>query len=214
MTDSLILDIDGTLWNTTDVVAEAWNKMIEEFYPQVPRVTGAMLKQQFGKTMKVIADNLFSVLTEEQRDDLIKLCCKGEQKELVDCNKKLTYPHVIKTIKKLSKKIPLFIVSNCQSGYIELMIKKNKIEKFITDFECYGNTKLDKDENIKLLVKRNNLQHPAYVGDTQGDYAACKKAGVPFIWASYGFGKPEDEDYFAKIDDFSELIRLIKLNRK
>ena len=87
-------------------------------------------------------------------------------------------------------------------------MKKNKIEKYITDYECFGDTRLGKDENIALVVKRNNLQKPAYVGDTQGDYEACKKAGVPFIWASYGFGKPESEDYFAKISDFSELLKL------
>ena len=158
--------------------------------------------------MNIIADNLFPSLSQEQKDELLKLCCIGEQKELEENKEKLTYPNVVKTIKKLSKKIPVFIVSNCQTGYIELVMKKNKIEKYITDYECFGDTRLGKDENIALVVKRNNLQKPAYVGDTQGDYEACKKAGVPFIWASYGFGKPESEYYFAKISDFSELLKL------
>lgn len=206
--DSLILDIDGTLWNTTEVVAKAWNAQIKEHFPNLKTVTSDILKTQFGKPMNIIADNLFPSLSQEQKDELLKLCCIGEQKELEENKEKLTYPNVVKTIKKLSKKIPVFIVSNCQTGYIELVMKKNKIEKYITDFECFGDTRLGKDENIALVVKRNNLQKPAYVGDTQGDYEACKKAGVPFIWASYGFGKPESEDYFAKISDFSELLKL------
>ncbi|MBP5568339.1 MAG: HAD family hydrolase [Treponema sp.] len=206
--DSLILDIDGTLWNTTEVVATAWNAQIKEHFPNLKTVTADILKTQFGKPMNIIADNLFPSLSQEQKDELLKLCCIGEQKELEENKEKLTYPNVVKTIKKLSKKIPVFIVSNCQTGYIELVMKKNKIEKYITDYECFGDTRLGKDENIALVVKRNNLQKPAYVGDTQGDYEACKKAGVPFIWASYGFGKPESEDYFAKISDFSELLKL------
>ena len=206
--DSLILDIDGTLWNTTEVVARAWNAQIKEHFPNLKTVTADILKTQFGKPMNIIADNLFPSLSQEQKDELLKLCCIGEQKELEENKEKLTYPNVVKTIKKLSKKIPVFIVSNCQTGYIELVMKKNKIEKYITDYECFGDTRLGKDENIALVVKRNNLQKPAYVGDTQGDYEACKKAGVPFIWASYGFGKPESEDYFAKISDFSELLKL------
>ncbi len=206
--DSLILDIDGTLWNTTEVVAKAWNAQIKEHFPNLKTVTADILKTQFGKPMNIIADNLFPSLSQEQKDELLKLCCIGEQKELEENKEKLTYPNVVKTIKKLSKKIPVFIVSNCQTGYIELVMKKNKIEKYITDYECFGDTRLGKDENIALVVKRNNLQKPAYVGDTQGDYEACKKAGVPFIWASYGFGKPESEDYFAKISDFSELLKL------
>lgn len=206
--DSLILDIDGTLWNTTEVVAKAWNAQIKEHFPNLKTVTADILKTQFGKPMNIIADNLFPSLSQEQKDELLKLCCIGEQKELEENKEKLTYPNVVKTIKKLSKKIPVFIVSNCQTGYIELVMKKNKIEKYITDYECFGDTRLGKDENIALVVKRNNLQKPAYVGDTQGDYEACKKEGVPFIWASYGFGKPESEDYFAKISDFSELLKL------
>lgn len=206
--DSLILDIDGTLWNTTEVVAKAWNAQIKEHFPNLKTVTADILKTQFGKPMNIIADNLFPSLSQVQKDELLKLCCIGEQKELEENKEKLTYPNVVKTIKKLSKKIPVFIVSNCQTGYIELVMKKNKIEKYITDYECFGDTRLGKDENIALVVKRNNLQKPVYVGDTQGDYEACKKAGVPFIWASYGFGKPESEDYFAKISDFSELLKL------
>lgn len=206
--DSLILDIDGTLWNTTEVVAKAWNAQIKEHFPNLKTVTADILKTQFGKPMNIIADNLFPSLSQEQKDELLKLCCIGEQKELEENKEKLTYPNVVNTIKKLSKKIPVFIVSNCQTGYIELVMKKNKIEKYITDYECFGDTRLGKDENIALVVKRNNLQKPAYVGDTQGDYEACKKAGVPFIWASYGFGKPESEDYYAKISDFSELLKL------
>ena len=60
--DSIILDIDGTIWNTTQVVAEAWNKAIKENYPQVKPVTAEILQGQFGKTMAVIAENLFSPL--------------------------------------------------------------------------------------------------------------------------------------------------------
>jgi phosphoglycolate phosphatase len=208
--DSLILDVDGTIWNTTEVVARAWNRQIKKYFPEVKPVNAEVLKTQFGKPMNIIADNLFPSLTEEEKDRLMEYCCKAEQEEIENNKENITFPNVCETIISLSKKIPIFIVSNCQIGYIELVMKKNGIEKYITDYECFGKTRLNKDENISLVIKRNNLQKPAYVGDTQGDYEACKKAGVPFIWASYGFGKPDDEGYFAKIDDFSKLVSLIK----
>ena len=62
-------------------------------------------------------------------------CCKAEQKALLENQKDITYEGVIETLESLSKKVPLFIVSNCQSGYIELVIEKNKISHFIKDFE-------------------------------------------------------------------------------
>lgn len=206
--DGIILDVDGTIWNTTGVVAKAWNKAIDENYPSTPHVTAEILQGQFGKTMEVIAANLFSNLEKKDQDILIAKCCQEEHIAIEKNTENITYETVLDTIHALSKKVPLFIVSNCQSGYIELVMEKNKIEQDITDKECYGDTLKNKDENIKLLVTRNNLKNPVYVGDTQGDAEACKLAGVPFIWASYGFGKVSD--YYAKIDSFHELISIVE----
>ena len=59
---------------------------------------------------------------------------------------------------------------------------------YIKDIECYGNTGKNKGENIRLVVERNQIKNPVYVGDIQGDYDASKAAGVKFIHAAYGFG--------------------------
>lgn len=207
--DGIILDVDGTIWNTTPIVANAWNLSIDRLYPQVHHVTDKILQGQFGKTMNVIADNLFPELSAFEKDKLMAQCCIDEHKALMENTCDISYPGVIDGIKELSNKYPIFIVSNCQSGYIELVIEKNRIESYISDFECYGDTGKNKDENIRLLADRNNLQNPVYIGDTQGDYEACKNAGVKFIWASYGFGSPEDDEYFAKINNFSDLKNLL-----
>ena len=187
--DSIILDVDGTIWDTTPIVARAWNKAIEELYPQVPHVTADILKGQFGKTMDVIGRNLFGVLGQKEQTTLLDRCCIEEQLALEENEEDITYEGVVETIRELAAKVPLFIVSNCQAGYIELVIKKLGLEDYITDFECFGNNGLTKDKNIRLVVERNKLKNPVYVGDTQGDFDACKLAGVPFIWAEYGFGK-------------------------
>jgi len=206
--DSIILDIDGTIWNTTGIVADAWNEAIKENYPQVKSVTAEILQTQFGKTMAVIADNLFTNLNQEEKNILMNKCCEKEQLFLHNNTKNITYDGVIETIKRLSDVTKVFIVSNCQNGYIEVVIAKNGIEQYITDFECYGRTLLGKADNIKLIMERNKLKNTVYVGDTQGDYEACVEAKVPFIWASYGFGKPDS--YTAKIDSFSELLKFFK----
>ena len=207
--DGLILDVDGTIWNTTGIVAEAWNKTIDDNFPKVAHVTAEILKGQFGKTMDVIADNLFGALTSAEKKLLMEKCCIYEQKALLENTVDITYNGVLDTLNKLSAKLPIFIVSNCQSGYIELVMEKNGITNLIKDFECFGNNGKSKGENIKLIVNRNGLKNPVYVGDTQGDYEACKEAEVPFIWAVYGFGKPEDDKYYAKITSFNQLESLL-----
>lgn len=52
--DSIIFDIDGTIWNSTDVVAMAWNKALEKENLDV-RVTADQLKGLFGRLLPDIA---------------------------------------------------------------------------------------------------------------------------------------------------------------
>ena len=94
----------------------------------------------------------------------------------------------METIRKLAEKYPLFIVSNCQCGYIEVMIESSGIGPFIRDHLCFGETGTPKSETIRALMDRNDLKDVVYVGDTQGDADACRDAGVPFVFAEYGFG--------------------------
>ncbi len=207
--DSIILDVDGTIWDTTPIVAKAWNKAIDKLFPQVAPVTADILKGQFGKTMDVIGQNLFGGLGPEEQKKLLDQCCVEEQLALEQNEEDITYEGVVETIRALAANLPLFIVSNCQAGYIELVIKKLGISDYITDFECFGNNGLTKDKNIKLVVERNKLKNPVYVGDTQGDLEACKLAEVPFIWAEYGFGKVCENDIAGKVKRFSDLAELI-----
>ncbi len=205
--DALILDVDGTLWNSTEIVAKAWTKAVKEGGGS-RTITAKMLQEQFGKTMKVIADNLLPELTPQQRYAIMDVCCVYEHEALEEDPCRICYPGVIQTIKELAKHTKLMIVSNCQSGYIELFLRKTGLEQYITDKECYGDTGKNKDENIRLVVERNHLQHPVYVGDTQGDCDAAEKAGVPFVFASYGFGQASRAD--AVISSFDELLKLVR----
>ena len=107
------------------------------------------------------------------------------------------YPGIEELIIKLHKKYKLFIVSNCQEGYIQCFFKVYpQLEKYFTDYEYPGRSGKAKADNIKMVIERNNLKNPVYVGDTAGDAKAAKLAGVPFIYARYGFGQVEEYDDF------------------
>ncbi|MDO4322224.1 MAG: HAD family hydrolase [Lachnospiraceae bacterium] len=206
--DGLILDVDGTLWDSTPIVARAWERAARESGLPDYRVTPDMLKGLFGKTMAVIAEQMFPELPLEQRTWIMELCCEYEHDDLEADACDICYPGVISGIKELSKKIPVFIVSNCQSGYIELFLEKTGLGPYVADIECFGNTRKSKGENIALVAKRNHLKAPVYVGDTQGDRDAAFSAGVPFIFASYGFGTVDRSD--AKIAGFSDLTLFVE----
>ena len=202
------MDIDGTLWNTTGVVAKAWNKAIADCGFDADEVNASGLQKEFGKPMDVIADDLWPALSQEQKDLLMKQCCVREQEALKENHEDISYPAVRDTIKALAQKFRLYIVSNCQSGYIELTMEKNKIADYIKDHECYGDTGMGKADNLRLLVRRNGIKAPVYVGDTQGDADACREAGVKFVWAGYGFGSVQE--FAAKVDRFDQLLDLFQ----
>lgn len=205
---NIILDVDGTLWDTTEVIAKAWNRAISEVGGTAAIVTPSILKREFGKPMDEIANNLFYDASERKRELLLDKCCEYEHDVLKENTDDLLFPGVKETLRKLSDKCSLFIISNCQSGYIELFMEKAGVEKYITDYECFGDTGKSKGENIRLLMERNNLDDAVYVGDTQGDYEATVFAGVPFVFVKYGFGSVKN--YYLAISEIKELLNLCK----
>lgn len=59
MLDGLIFDVDGTLWDSTDLVAKAWNYVLETETNLPADVTGDLLKTLFGKPMDEICLKIF-----------------------------------------------------------------------------------------------------------------------------------------------------------
>lgn len=204
--DSIIFDIDGTLWDSTPVVALAWNAAIEANTDLTRRFSAQDLKQLFGRPMHDIADIAFPSLPPQERYALLDACCELEETLLYDTEQDLLFPGVADTIRRLSGLYPLFIVSNCQNGYIELFLQKSGLSSCITDFECPGRTGFSKGKNIRLVMERNHLSRSIYVGDIEGDQRASAEAGIPFCHAAYGFGRVQDPD--CRIQTFSDLLTL------
>ena len=50
-TDGIILDVDGTLWDSTPIVAGAWTRAVQEGGVPKRIVTADELKGLFGRTM-------------------------------------------------------------------------------------------------------------------------------------------------------------------
>ncbi|WP_153731642.1 HAD family hydrolase [Sporosarcina obsidiansis] len=203
--DSIIFDLDGTLWDSRRTVSKAWSEVVKRTPYAEGEVTEEDLKGTMGLQIREISKKLFPYLDEEHQLELIKECCKNEQIYLTKEGGQL-FEGIENVLEKLSQKYKLFIVSNCEEGYIESFYSYHKLEKYFLDFENPGRTKLSKGENIQLIIDRNHLNSPVYVGDTQGDRDAAAYAGIRFVYAEYGFGDVDSYDY--KIEDMSDLLKL------
>lgn len=204
--ESLIFDIDGTLWDSRALVARGYNVQLKEAGLEHIVIDADVLKTVFGKTMTEIADILFEELPAQERYPLLEKCMEQEDKILHadPCN--IGYPKVKETLTELAKKHRLFIVSNSQSGYPQLCIEKMGLQGLIVDHLCFGDTGTCKGETIKKIMTDNNITSACYVGDTAGDMEAADHAGIPFIFCTFGFGNPDH--YWKKIDSFEQLLEL------
>ena len=204
--ESIIFDIDGTLWDSRALVAEGYNIQLRSEAMADCCVTAEALRPLFGKVMTEIADALFPDIAPEPRYALMERCMATENRYLHENPCRIGYPKVRETMEALAKRHRLFIVSNSQQGYPELCISKLGLTGCITGHLCFGDTGTSKGKTIRTLMEKYNITSCAYIGDTQGDYEATVEAGVPFLWASYGFGTPAG--YAGKIDSFEELLKL------
>ena len=90
--ESLIFDIDGTLWDSRALVAEGYNIQLRAEGLQHLCVTAEDLKKLFGKTMTDIADILLATVPQSERYDLLERCMEQEQKILLVSALILTRP--------------------------------------------------------------------------------------------------------------------------
>ena len=204
--ESLIFDIDGTLWDSRQLVAEGYNIQLERENLQHLFVNADILKPLFGKTMTEIADVLLASIDISERYDLMERCMATENEYLFTNPCQIGYPKVKETLEQLKKKYRLFIVSNSQCGYPELCIEKLGLTELIEGHMCFGDTGTSKGQTILTLMRKHNIQSAVYIGDTQGDREACLEAKLPFIFCTYGLGSAESWD--AKIDSIDELLNM------
>ena len=208
MIKTLIFDIDGTLWDTRAIVARGYNAEFERMGRPDLFLTADGLTALFGKTAQEIADVIFADFPPEERMELILKCMESERQVMAADPCQVGYAGVKETLLALQKDHRLFLVSNSEKGYPELLIEKLGLEGIFEAHMCHGDTGLPKGDTIRILMDRHQIQDAVYIGDTQGDLEASERAGIPFLFCTYGFGKPDH--WAAKLDDIRQLPEVLR----
>jgi len=146
--DSIIFDLDGTLWDASEGSGAAWNAVLANYPDIKATVTPEVMKCYMGLPIIEIVRNLFPGQHEEVHRKLAREFSRSEQEYLSKHGGRL-FQNLEKTLQTLFQKNRLFIVSNCQDGYIPCFLKTHKLEQYFFDFECSGSIGLPKGENIK-----------------------------------------------------------------
>jgi phosphoglycolate phosphatase len=206
MYDALVFDLDGTLWDSTASVSEAWTLAVTELKEELPMVSASEVAGMMGMTLEDIFQQFFPQLPKERwksfSDKLLT-----HQRMILNSHNGVIYPGVSGGLKKLAALYPLYIVSNCHEPYLNMFFEQSGLESVFKDWECYGRTGKPKADNLKTITDKHQFKRAAYVGDTAGDQIASGKAGMDFYHAAYGFGEPDSDCMqFRNFDELTQFF--------
>ena len=209
--DSLLFDMDGTLWNATDSYAEIWNRCFADCGIDIC-ITGNDLVSYMGKPIEIIVNGITGGRVDENfdREAFVDALGRVEDDMMPRLGGKL-YPGVYDGLKELSRHYKLFMVSNCGRNGLRNFMQFTGTTGFFTGSISYGENPVPKGENMSCLIKKYSLKGAIYVGDTQGDCDETHRAGIPFAYARYGFGMCQGYDMaFDSFADFTQYFIKLK----
>ncbi len=186
---AVIFDLDGTIWDAHEQVARSWTRTLSRLSGEDFTLTPEAMMGVMGLSMDEIAARLLPErIGPYSRAEALKTAMEEENEYLKE-HPGLFYPGIGGAIERIaSHGVGVYVLSNCQSGYIEAMLLKARFAASIAGHLCYGDTGLDKAENIKRLLKDEGIAEAIYVGDTLHDEEEAHRAALAFVHAAYGFG--------------------------
>ena len=215
---AVLLDVDGTLFSSEEMLHDVYRQAIADFQkrhsrpktlPDLPAIMA-----QIGQPVKTIFKNLLPELSDSERDeisnqvlvDLVRRIGKGEG---------IHYEGVNATLRQLHDKgILLFAASNGRQAYVDAVLKAGKVFDLFKAVPTIDHKRIkNKDDLVRSILDDYDLQ-PAQcvmVGDRTTDRDAALSNHVAFVATSYGHhgDVSEHQGAVATIDSFKQLAGLL-----
>ncbi|MBN1384679.1 MAG: HAD-IA family hydrolase [Elusimicrobia bacterium] len=186
----VIFDLDGTLVNTLDDIADSANEVLEYF--GIPKVSNRQVKYAVGCGV----DNFFINLTKKPIDieDAKKQFTKHYLKNLIKKSK--LYSGMLNVLQELKKKkIHMYVVSNKPQIFSERLLELLGIKKYFR--KVIGINGREKKRlkpspyYIKEIIAQSKVKpgRAVIIGDGKTDILAGRNSGISSCAVLYGFRK-------------------------
>ena len=203
--EMIIFDIDGTLWEASEITMIAANSIADE-YKEIPKVSIEDIYKVMGLGKRDIAQILMPNVELSKAMGYVDLQTKLAI-DLINKNGAHIYENVSSVIKYLSKKYKLGIITNNFDDYVKLFLEKSNLKRFFIDYIGNASYGISKKEAIEKMMSRNNVSLACYIGDIKKDMQAAYDANIDFIHAKYGFEPNLECEKI--INDISELKEML-----
>ena len=213
---NFILDLDGTLVDSFQDIYVALDALAKDAGLDIPN------ESEVREQMHLRLDQLMGVMFPNANASMLMDGFRRHYDETGYSNT-VPYPGVPGTLESMHRNgCRLFVATNKRTVAAKVLVKrldpKSRIEK-VWASDC-ATSPLAKSDLVKRLIDENQLDRnqTVFVGDSKDDLDAARQNEISFIFASYGYGKLDQKDYFdlrvQTISTFPELMNFCDIQRQ
>lgn len=177
---AVLFDLDGTLLNTLDDLADAVNATLDHFgYPQR---TVEEVRRFVGNG----AERLIRLVLPGDADVAQALSYFKDYYAAHAQVKTRPYGGILEALEEVKKEFPMAIVSNKPDNAVKLLCKQ-----YFGDVYALGESSLcprkPAPDMVRMAMEAIGAESCIYVGDSEVDVLTAKNAGVPCLCVLWGF---------------------------
>ena len=213
MTISVALfDLDGTLVDSLDDLADAVNHMLAGFGRQ--QLEPVQVRQLVGKGARNLVQRALATSSPEEINR--GLAAFTEFNELHIADKSRLYPGVRELLQQLANDgIRMAVISNKQEALSRLILKTLKVDAFfdiIAGGDTFPEMKPSPLPLVRVIDEFNcSPAEAVMVGDSINDIQAGNRAGITTIGCGWGYGESQElSEAGFRADSCCDIIALLQ----
>ncbi|MCA1010451.1 HAD hydrolase-like protein [Halobacillus halophilus] len=210
MTQSVIFDMDGTLFQTDRILELSLEDTFNQLRLQ-NKWNDATPIVQYREIMGVPLPKVWAALLpnhseevrEEANDYFLECLVKN-----IKAGQGALYPHVEEVFQYLKEnQYEIYIASNGLTDYLNAIVGYYQLDQWVTEtFSIQEIKSLDKADLVHHIMKKYEITQGTLVGDRLSDFRAAKENGLKAIGCRFDFARKEElSEADLVIEDLMEL---------
>ncbi|WP_099159158.1 HAD family hydrolase [Virgibacillus ndiopensis] len=219
MSQSLIFDMDGTLFQTDKILELSLDDTFEQLRSLNKWHTVTPI-DKYREIMGVPLPKVWETLLPEHSDEVREQTDAYFLERLVEnirIGKGALYPNVREVFSYLKENdCSIYIASNGLIEYLNAIVNYYDLDNWITEtFSVQQIQTLYKADLVKTIIRKYNIKKAAIVGDRLSDINAARDNGLVSIGCNFDFARKDELSHADMvIDDLIELKTILpRLNK-
>ena len=188
MKKGILFDLDGTLLDTLQDLADAVNYTLQKF--GCPQRSLEEIRTFVGNGAKRLVELSLPGTPEDPDLEVVLACFKsyyGDHAQVKTC----PYPGIAQALAKLGEKYPLAIVSNKPDAAVKLLCR-DYFPGIYALGEAAGCPRKPAPDMLYKAMDAIGVEKAVYVGDSDVDVITAKGAGMECVSVLWGFRNREE----------------------